>query len=220
MGLAGDISSRTFRLFALLGVMSLWACGPKYPSCDNDDHCKDKEFCVNKQCQQCRTNGDCGQGNECNAGRCDPIDGYCVSDGSCGPGQGCENNRCTTVTDDSGNNDNTEPVASHSCDLIVIQFGYDSDTLESSVRNKLQQNARCIKERNISRLHLTGNTDPRGTEEYNLALGDRRARAVQKYLVSLGVTATITTSSMGEELAIGTDETSFGNDRKVVFIER
>ncbi|HEY8432102.1 MAG TPA: OmpA family protein, partial [Sandaracinaceae bacterium] len=63
--------------------------------------------------------------------------------------------------------------------------------------------------------------DPRGTEEYNLALGERRARAVQSYLQNLGIDASrIHASSMGEEMASGTDEASWARDRRVDFHER
>jgi len=64
---------------------------------------------------------------------------------------------------------------------------------------------------------LTGTCDPRGTEEYNLALGERRAQSAQQYLKSLGVTGEITVSSMGEELATGTDESGWARDRRVDF---
>ena len=67
---------------------------------------------------------------------------------------------------------------------------------------------------------MTGLTDPRGTEEYNLALGDRRAQSAKKYLESLGVDASLTASSMGEELATGSEESSWSRDRRVDFQER
>jgi len=69
-------------------------------------------------------------------------------------------------------------------------------------------------------VHLTGLTDPRGTEEYNLALGDRRAQAAKKYLDTLGLESTMSASSMGEELATGSDEATWGRDRRVEFQER
>jgi peptidoglycan-associated lipoprotein len=62
-------------------------------------------------------------------------------------------------------------------------------------------------------------TDPRGTEEYNLALGDRRAQSAKKYLETL-VQSTLSSSSMGEELATGSDESSWSRDRRVDFPER
>jgi peptidoglycan-associated lipoprotein len=65
-------------------------------------------------------------------------------------------------------------------------------------------------------VHVTGYCDPRGTEEYNLALGDRRARAVMSYMISLGLDGNaVSASSMGEEMAQGTDEGSWARDRRV-----
>ena len=69
-------------------------------------------------------------------------------------------------------------------------------------------------------MHVTGLTDPRGTEEYNLALGDRRAQSAKKYLESLGLRRQLSSSSMGEELATGSDEGSWSRDRRVDFQER
>jgi len=68
---------------------------------------------------------------------------------------------------------------------------------------------------------VTGYTDSRGTEEYNLALGDRRARAVIDYMGDLGADRSrLTSSSMGEEMAQGESEASWRLDRKVTFTER
>ena len=68
-------------------------------------------------------------------------------------------------------------------------------------------------------LRLEGHCDPRGTEEYNLALGDRRARSVLKYLKRLGVQSNrLRPVSKGKLEATGSDEASWARDRKVLFI--
>ena len=65
---------------------------------------------------------------------------------------------------------------------------------------------------------LEGHCDPRGTTEYNMALGDRRARRVKKLLGLLGMeTAEIKTRSKGEEEALGYNEDTWANDRRVDF---
>ncbi len=65
-------------------------------------------------------------------------------------------------------------------------------------------------------LLLSGAADPRGTEEYNIALGERRAQAVRSYLVSLGLDGnSVSTTSVGEEMASGTDEAGWARDRNV-----
>jgi peptidoglycan-associated lipoprotein len=75
--------------------------------------------------------------------------------------------------------------------------------------------AGCVASGTSSEVALTGLTDPRGTEEYNLALGERRAQSVRDYLERLGVTsAKVRARSTGEENATGTDESSWSRDRR------
>jgi len=106
------------------------------------------------------------------------------------------------------------------CSLRTVYFGYDDATLDPESRHGLARAARCIRSGGPQSIHLIGATDPRGTEEYNLALGERRARAVLDYLVALGVEErTITFSSVGEELARGEDDESWALDRHVETIE-
>lgn len=206
------------KLIAAFSVAMLFGCGPEYPNCGDDNDCHQGEFCVNGQCQQCRTDGDCELGQHCNAGRCDPIEGYCGSTSDCGAGEDCENNRCVA-------RQSVEPTPAavpqtSDCSLQEVHFEFDSDSLDSGARDAIAANARCIRERSMGRVHVTGYTDNRGTEEYNLALGDRRARAVLDYLRSLGVTASLSASSMGEEMAQGETEGAWRQDRKVTFIQR
>jgi peptidoglycan-associated lipoprotein len=79
----------------------------------------------------------------------------------------------------------------------------------------------CTRDRSITAVNVVGHADPRGTEEYNLALGDRRARAVVRYLQSLGLRRNnLTASSMGEEMARGYDESSWAQDRRVEMAPR
>lgn len=208
------------RLFAALAfVMSVGlfgpGCGPKYPNCEEDGDCKAGEFCVNQLCQKCRSDADCGPGQQCNAGACDPIPGYCDDSHPCPGGQACVANRCEVAASQVSE---PEPVSSGACQLETIYFEYDSSTLEPSARDAIAKNANCIRERSMSGVRVTGYTDPRGTEEYNLALGDRRARSVEQYMGSLGVEKGKTsTSSMGEEMARGDDESGWAKDRRVEF---
>ncbi|NOY92370.1 MAG: OmpA family protein [Deltaproteobacteria bacterium] len=197
------------------------ACGPTYPNCDNDENCHQGEYCVNGQCQACRDDNDCPAGQSCNAGRCDPIDGYCSSAADCPDGQECQGNRCVATQSMEMPMADETPSTPPPCSLSPVYFDFDADNLSSGTRDAIQANARCIQERGIARVHLTGYCDPRGTEEYNLALGDRRARNVKRFLVSLGVSRrSVSASSVGEEMATGTSESSWSRDRRVDFTER
>lgn len=215
--------TRTLHLTAplaslLLGgllISGLAGCGPSYPKCDTDDDCHEAEYCVNGQCQQCRADSNCPGGQACTQGRCDPIEGYCTQVSDCGPGFDCTGNRCVSQPVASEPEPQPAAVADGPCQLEPVYFGYDSSTLEGAARDQLARVARCIREQNLSAVHLTGLTDPSGTEEYNLALGDRRAGSAASYLKSLGVEARITHSSLGEEMASGEDEAGWARDRRV-----
>jgi peptidoglycan-associated lipoprotein len=204
----------------LASALGLGACGPEYPNCDDDEDCHAGEFCVNGQCQQCREDSDCPAGQRCRGGRCDPIEGYCTGSGDCPDGQECQNNQCvamqsTELTPPEG------PPTDQGCSIDTVYFDFDSDTLSSSTRDQIQSNVECMREQGVERMHLTGYTDPQGTEEYNLALGDRRARSVKQYMTSLGVPeGNLSASSVGEEMATGEDESGWRRDRKVTFTQR
>ena len=200
-------------------TLAATGCGPDYPKCDTDSDCHEGEYCVNGQCQQCRSDEDCGPGQACASGACEPIDGYCTSDSDCGAGEECKNNTCSQAAQASLPPEAPDPEP-QSCNLQSVYFGYDSSELEGSARDQLSNNAQCIRERGMGKIHLTGLTDPRGTEEYNLALGDRRAKSAKKFLKSLGVDANITYSSMGEEMANGSDESGWARDRRVDFNQK
>ena len=207
-------------LAAVLAASSA-GCGPEYPLCGDDDDCHEGEFCVDGQCQLCRTDADCPSGQECNGGRCDPIDGFCSSETACPDGQECQNNRCVAMSSQNLDLPDDPNAGNTGCRLEPIYFSFDQDGLDSSSRDIMAANVQCMRTRNIARVHVTGFTDPRGTEEYNLALGDRRARGVIQYMTSLGADRnSFTGSSMGEEMAAGEREASWRLDRKVTFTER
>jgi peptidoglycan-associated lipoprotein len=84
--------------------------------------------------------------------------------------------------------------------LADALFDYDQFTLREDARASLQRNADWLRRWTSTRITIEGHCDSRGTSEYNLALGERRANAVREYLVSLGIAADrLVTVSMGEE---------------------
>jgi peptidoglycan-associated lipoprotein len=81
-----------------------------------------------------------------------------------------------------------------------VHFDYDSTTIADRDRPSLDSSAQCLKDNRGLRATIEGNADERGTEEYNLALGDKRAVSVAKYLKALGAEEEqIKTVSYGEE---------------------
>ena len=104
--------------------------------------------------------------------------------------------------------------------LERIYFEYDSSELSSSARQALQNNYDILRRAPSVRVEIEGHCDERGTNEYNLALGWRRARAVRDYLISLGVDgARIDTISYGEELPVdaGHSEAAWSKNRRAQF---
>ncbi|MEQ8751030.1 MAG: peptidoglycan-associated lipoprotein Pal, partial [Amphiplicatus sp.] len=84
-----------------------------------------------------------------------------------------------------------------------VFFGYDQYTLTPQAQATLARQAAWLKEYPNTRVTVSGNCDERGTREYNLALGARRAEAARAYLVSMGVDGSrITTVSYGKERPI------------------
>ena len=69
----------------------------------------------------------------------------------------------------------------------VVYFDFDKYDIKAEYRDMLQQKAELMKQYPSIRVRIEGNCDERGTQEYNLALGERRARAAYEYLVMLGV---------------------------------
>jgi peptidoglycan-associated lipoprotein len=105
--------------------------------------------------------------------------------------------------------------------LKTIYFDYDQYDLRTDAREMLASNVEWLKTNSKWRLLIEGHCDERGTNEYNMALGDRRANAAKNYLVSAGVDASrVRTISYGEERPAdpGHDETAWTKNRRAEFI--
>ena len=101
----------------------------------------------------------------------------------------------------------------------IIYFDYDKYDLSSSSILEIRQFASQVKSDSSSRIRVEGHCDERGTREYNLALGERRANAVADILVLNGVASSrITTVSYGEEkpTAYGSTESSWAKNRRAI----
>ncbi len=105
--------------------------------------------------------------------------------------------------------------------LQTVYFDYDKSDLSDSTRAALQSNAEWLKANPGRTVLVEGHCDERGTVEYNLALGQRRAASVKDYLGGLGIDASrLKTVSYGKERPVdsGHDETAHGRNRRAEFV--
>ena len=99
----------------------------------------------------------------------------------------------------------------------VVYFDFDKYDIKAEYRDMLQQKAELMKQYPSIRVRIEGNCDERGTQEYNLALGERRARAAYEYLVMLGVSPSqLEMISYGKEnpAVQGTGEAVWSQNRR------
>lgn len=178
--------------------------------CADDGDCTGNQVCRDNECgPECIEDDDCDEGYHCEGGNC-VEEPDCTTDADCGPDEVCENQTCVAAPD--------EP----DCELETVYFPFDSSELTGEARNILEANADCIQERDAS-VQIEGHCDERGTTEYNLALGERRANAVRDYLTTLGVSgAAIETTSYGDQqlrrsCGIGGSESCHQENRRAVF---
>jgi peptidoglycan-associated lipoprotein len=103
-----------------------------------------------------------------------------------------------------------------------VYFDYDSSALSEKARSILKHNADLIRQFPDVVIQIEGHCDERGTQEYNLALGERRALAVRQYLMDLGVSGDrMITISYGEEWPAtqGSNEAAWAQNRRAQFNE-
>lgn len=102
-----------------------------------------------------------------------------------------------------------------------VYFGYDSSQVSASERPKIESVADYLKQNSSVAVIIEGHCDERGSNEYNLALGERRALAARSYLSSLGISSDrIQTKSYGEEKPAnpGHDESAWSANRRAEFV--
>ena len=105
--------------------------------------------------------------------------------------------------------------------LATVHFEYDKFGLSPEARNILAQNAEFMKANSNVNLQIEGHCDSRGSIEYNLTLGERRANAVKSYLVSLGISESrLSVLSYGEEKPMnpGDSESAHAANRRANFV--
>lgn len=103
----------------------------------------------------------------------------------------------------------------------TVYFDYDSSTIKSSEKSKIENVAAYLKAHLSAAVKVEGNCDERGTEEYNRALGERRALAIREYLINSGIAAnSVDTVSYGEDRPAdpGHDEAAWKRNRRGDFV--
>ena len=102
-----------------------------------------------------------------------------------------------------------------------VFFAYDSYALTSAAQSTLSKQAKWLKANPSVTISVEGHADERGTREYNLALGDRRANAAKDYLMSQGISSNrVTTISYGKERPVksGSNDTAWAQNRRSVTV--
>jgi peptidoglycan-associated lipoprotein len=103
----------------------------------------------------------------------------------------------------STDHDHKAEIAQMAANFQKVHFDYDASTLSASSKSALSANAEIMKAHPKLSVEVQGHADERGTNEYNLALGSRRAAAVRDYLVAQGVSPSrMTAISYGEEVPL------------------
>ncbi|HEY1101640.1 MAG TPA: OmpA family protein [Myxococcota bacterium] len=228
--------------FLFVGAVVAAGCaGPEYPKCESDDHCKKnkdgaaiEEYCLLGQCQECAKDSHCDAGERCNRGRCEQT---CASDEQCGAGNICEANACVvaqcTSNDTCGTGASCEKgrcirgagqTATTPGDETLdcktssrVNFDYNMSDLTPAARSSLDTLAKCMKKNAGWSLSIEGHADERGTPEYNLSLGETRAKGARKYLAALGVEEKrMKVVTYGEERPLNTagTEEAFAENRR------
>ncbi len=183
------------------------------PECASNADCTDNKICRSGKCQiECNGDSDCGRGLRCQENRC--VDELaCSTNADCKGGMSCVAGRCT------------QSIANASrsmCEYPTVQFPFNEASLGSTVKSGLQQVAECLKAKGGT-ITVEGHCDERGTEEYNLALGDRRARAVSEYLTRLGVPSSklqIVSKGKTQPIDPASTEAAWEKNRRAEFLER
>ena len=190
--------------------------------CRADSDCGDALVCRSKRCvPECTESTDCPSGKKCDAARCV---NECVADADCPEGYQCDDNgACRTPGGDALTGDCAPTEPGQKLSLPTIPFDFNSYDLTDAAQTALDTAAGCMRQVDNVSIVVEGHCDERGTQEYNLALGEQRAAAVRNYMRNLGIDgARFTVRSMGENRPICTQasESCWDRNRRVEFIER
>ncbi|MBN2343406.1 MAG: OmpA family protein [Deltaproteobacteria bacterium] len=177
---------------------------PSY--CVSNADCAEGQVCRDSSCGPCLQNSDCGDSQVCAEGLC--ITAECQSDQECPAGLACVNYKCQI------DETSTSQLGPGDCVLEPIYFEFDSSEVNDDMRTVLENNFVCLQKRG-GKVTLEGHCDAAGTTEYNMALGERRAKVVYKLLERMGIDkGEMRVISKGEEESTGAN---VAKDRRVEF---
>jgi peptidoglycan-associated lipoprotein len=185
-------------------------CEPIAGYCRSKADCPANQECIANRCKACVSDKEC-PGGHCVAGAC-TTKKPCKTENDCAQNEDCVNGFCTT--------EKAPPPPPKECALEAVFFDFNESALTTEATAALARDADCLKK--VGRAAtLVGHTDPRGTQEYNLALSEKRAQSVRDHLGRLGLDGTkLSILPRGSLDAKGTDEPSWAQDRRVDFTWR
>jgi peptidoglycan-associated lipoprotein len=220
-------------------------CNAKYPNdprtcdsgrCISTAECHTSEECVRSkgegyQCRNftcepgCSVSSDCASGQRCIQHTCTVQ--QCEFDIDCGPQMACLDGICTAPPHiDATRVSAACKSLNPSSDLVIaspsVSFEFDASDLKEETLEDLKTFASCLKEVPTLRIQIEGHCDDRGTQEYNMALGDRRARSVQSYLERLGIPSGrmgVRSKGENEPLCEESTEACWARNRRVEFLQ-
>ena len=192
---------------------------PPPPECGDDSQCGSGQVCEEGNCvlappvvinHECNADSDCASPKICKL-----VSGVrkcvieCEDDAGCGgSGRTCVNNRCQAA-----------PVTT-TCEIERVHFDFDQYYLTEEAKSTLQRDYTCLQGQTYGKIIVEGHCDERGSTEYNMALGQRRAKSIKDFLVRLGLAKKkLDMISYGEErpLSSGHDEGSWAQNRRGEF---
>jgi len=197
------------------------------PECRADADCAavgEGLVCKGEKCVvECTANEDCAAGRKCEGQKCVAE---CQNDIECGPGRVCVDGACQdqagTGLKVSAQCKPMNVAAGDVVNLETVNFDFDQYDLTVTARKALDQNAECLRQAPDLKIVAEGHADDRGTQEYNLALGEKRAATVRSYLKNLGIdTKRMDTRSKGENEPVCREATEdcWSQNRRVQFIQ-
>ena len=192
-------------------------------TCITTTDCQGGETCTAYDCvrdePQCATDEDCPEGQRCEEEACV---GGCVSDQECGAGMVCQNGSCeaggTQISQACRPAEAGEVVA-----IPPVSFDFNDYDLTVNTQSSLDTSAECLGQAPEVTIIIEGHCDQRGTQEFNLALGEKRANAVKSYLRNLGIdTSRMRTLSKGKNEPVCNDwsESCHSENRRVLFLQQ